>query len=248
MEALKMMEQLLLGKWSEEKLNDLLREASSITGPGKKIDFLSGQFLDTKYEGSTLIGDADTAEVFVINLEGLDCFTFLDYIEAMRRSVSFSEFKVNLKKVRYRSGQITFESRNHFFTDWKEFNSGLIVDVTKHITSSKSKDISKRLNEKSGETFFIPGITCSSREVTYIRSMDVDDSILENLKTGDFIGIYSELDGLDVSHVGIFIRDRGKVSLRHASSAEKYRRVIDEDFKTYLQNKPGIIVFRPIGP
>ena len=241
-----MKEQILSGKWSEEKLNDLLREASSINGPGKRIDFLSGQFLDTKYQESTLIGNADTEEVFVINLEGLDCFTFLDYIEAMRKSVSFSEFRVNLTKVRYRSGEITFESRNHFFTDWKAFGSGLIVDVTKQITSSKSRDIIKRLNEKSDKTFFIPGITCSSREVTYIRSIDVDDSILENLKTGDYIGIYSELDGLDVSHVGIFIRGREKVSLRHASSAEKYKKVIDEDFKSYLQNKPGIIVFRPI--
>ena len=142
-----MKEQILSGKWSEEELNDLLREASSIIGPGKRIDFLSGQFLGTKYQESTLIGNADTAEVLVVNLESLDCFTFLDYIEAMRRSASFLEFKVNLKKVRYRSGEITFESRNHFFTDWKAFGSGLIVDVTKHITSSKSRDISKRLNE-----------------------------------------------------------------------------------------------------
>ncbi len=93
MEAIKMKEQILLGKWSEEKLNDLLREASSINGPGKRIDFLSGQFLDTKYQESTLIGNADTAEVFVINLEGFDCFTFLDYIEAMRRSVSFRNLR-----------------------------------------------------------------------------------------------------------------------------------------------------------
>ncbi len=240
-----MKEQVILGKWTEDKINHLLREAAAIRNPGKRVAFLSKQFLKTKYKESTLIGDINAPEVFVINLAGVDCFTLIEYIEAMRRSKSFNEFRRTLTKVRYRSGKIAFENRNHFFTDWKAFSSDLVVDVTKYVGAGKSKDVSKRLNEKHDGTFFLPGVACSLREITYIQSMHVDDRIIEKLRTGDYIGIYSKVDGLDVSHVGILIKDDNTMNLRHASSVKKQRKVTDEDFKNYILHQAGIIVLRP---
>ena len=81
-----MKEQILLGKWTTDKLEQMLGEASKIRGPAARIDFISKQFLNTDYKESTLIGDINTPEVFVMNLEGVDCFTFVDYVEAMRIS------------------------------------------------------------------------------------------------------------------------------------------------------------------
>jgi hypothetical protein len=240
-----MKEQIHLGKWTEGKLDNLLKQASTLNNPGNQIDFISRQFLKTEYKESTLIGDINTPEVFVISLEGVDCLTFIEYIEAMRRSVSFREFSENLKRVRYRSGLIAFENRNHFFTDWRAFNSDLIVDVTKPVGAGKSRDVSKRLNEKHDGTFFLPGIACRLREVTYIRSIYIDERVIEKLNTGDYVGIYSTTDGLDVSHAGIIIREQNAVNFRHASSVKKYRKVIDEDFRDYLEARPGIIVLRP---
>src|ERR1700757_4891399 len=109
-------ELVFLGKWNEKKLDHIIRESSGIQDLGKRIDFLSEQFLNVNYKESTLIGNINTPEVFVINLEGMDCFTYIDYVEAMRLSSSFSQFKENLRRVRYQSGKVTFENRNHFFT------------------------------------------------------------------------------------------------------------------------------------
>ncbi len=240
-----MKEQINLGRWTEERLNLLLKEASGISDPGKRIAFLSRHFLDTAYKESTLIGDITTPEVFVINLEEADCFTFIEYIEAMRRSRFFDEFRENLIKVRYRSGQIAFESRNHFFTDWKAFNSDRVIDVTDYVSCGKSKAVGKRLNEKNDGASFLPGIACRLREVTYIESINIDDEVMGNLNTGDYIGIYSEIEGLDVSHTGIVVKEQDAVKLRHASSLKKHRKVIDEDFRNYLEPKPGIVVLRP---
>jgi hypothetical protein len=240
-----MRNEIHLGGFNEEKLDILLKESSGIAGPGERIAFLSGQFLNTKYQEATLTGGADVSEAFVINLEKVDCFTFIEYIEAMRRSASFHEFRENLRMVRYRSGIIDYENRNHFFTDWKAYSSDYIVDVTKETGGGKSKDVSKRLNEKHDGTLFLPRIACSLREVTYLQSVYMDDQVMERLHTGDYIGIYSKEDGLDVSHTGIIIREQGSVKLRHASSLKKNRIVIDEDLKEYLKTKPGIIVFRP---
>jgi hypothetical protein len=235
---------ILLGKFSQEELDHVIRESSNFKDVGKRIDFLSRQFLGLDYVESTLIGDINTPEVFVINMEGVDCFTFIDYIEAMRLSDSFSEFKNNLKKIRYRSGRVAFKNRNHFFTDWIESNSDFVNDVADKIGDKKFIRMIKTLNEKEDGTYFLPGIKPFQREIRYIPSDAINKSVLNKLRTGDYIGIYSEIKGLDVSHVGIIIKNGEKVLLRHASSAAKKRKVVDEDFMQYIADKPGITVLR----
>jgi len=231
-----------LGKWTERDLDRILSESSRIRDTGKRIDFLSRQFLDLPYSGSTLIGSVDVPEAFVINLEGVDCLTFLEYVEAMRLSVSFSAFKENLKKIRYGSGEVSFYKRNHFFTDWIKKNSDSVADVTGEIGSGKTARVRKLLNKKEDGTFFVPGIEPVTREIVYIPGENIDKSVLHRLGTGTYVGIYSLLAGLDVSHTGIFIKDGDKSLLRHASSSENKMKVADEDFMEYMSGKPGIIV------
>lgn len=235
-------EHILLGKWTQESLDSILHESSKIDTIGIRIGFLSKQFIGIPYQESTLIGDINTPEVFVINLEAMDCFTFLDYVESLRRSSSFNEFKENLKKVRYREREVSFKNRNHFFTDWSEFNSDLIDDVTEQTGGKEVIRIKKTLNKKEDGTLLLHGIKPIERYIHYIPVNAFDDMIFKNLRTGDYIGIYSEEKGLDVSHVGIFIRQGDKGYLRHASSTKN--KVIDDDFKEYIIEKPGIIVFR----
>ncbi len=235
---------ILLGNWTQDKLDRIMNESSKIKDAGLQINFLSGQFLDMDYKGSTLIGDVNTPEVFVINLEGVDCFTFIDYIEAMRLSVSFLEFQENLKKVRYRSGKVAFENRNHFFTDWREFNPDFVDDVTEQIGAQKTKNITKILNRREDGTYFLQGIQPEHREIKYIPSDTIDDSVINKLQTGDYAGIYSGTQGLDVTHVGIIIKEGDSAFLRHASSEKRHRKVIDQDFRNYISGKPGLIVLR----
>jgi hypothetical protein len=146
--------------------------------------------------------------------------------------------------VRYRGGEISFKNRNHFFTDWCEFNSNFIDDVTVQIGSKKVRSIMKLLNQKEDGSYYLPGIQLKDRLITYLPVDMIDDSILSELRTGDYIGIYSEKQGLDVSHVGIFIKRENDIFLRHASSLKEYRKVVDQDFRDYVADKPGILVFR----
>lgn len=236
---------IVFGKWTEDTIDRIINKASELKGAGARIEFLSAQFLGTQYKEDTLVGSKDITEELAINLEWVDCFTFIDYIEAMRISKSFSEFKSNLMKVRYRSGNISYESRNHFFTDWREFNSGLVEDATEKIGAGKSKRIKKVLNRRDDGKYLLQGIPCREREVVYIPSESVDDAVIESLRTGDYAGIYSVKDGLDVSHAGIIIKDRDKTLLRHASSSAKNRKVVDENFREYIDDKPGIVLLRP---
>jgi len=241
-------ESILLGKFTQEELDHIIHKAYTIEDISGRIDFLSRQFLGIDYKESTLIGAINTPEDLVINLKGVDCFTYIDYVEAMRLSISFSAFKVNLRKVRYKSGIVVFENRNHFFTDWRACNPDSVGDITEEIGFQKAIKTQKLLNEKEDGTCFLPGIHPVQREITYIPSDTVDDLILHKLRTGDYVGIYSEVQGLDVSHVGIIIKDRDDIHLRHASSLKEYRKIVDQDFRRYIVNKPGIIVLRPKDP
>ncbi len=235
-----------LGTWSRDGLERILLEASLIQDPGLRIEYIAQQFLGVPYKESSLIGDDHTEEALVVDLSGVDCFTFLDYIESMRMSESFETFPEQLTRVRYRLGQISFETRNHFYTDWSVYNSNFIEDVTEFVGKQHARGIRKMLNEKEDGTCWIPGIPLIERNMLYIQSTGIDNSIINRLKTGDYIGIYSELPGLDVSHVGIIVRHDDSVFLRHASSDKDSMRVIDQDFMQYIKDKPGLIVLRPI--
>jgi len=237
-------EVIILGKWTEDELDSIIRESSSIKDVSGRIDSLSKQFLSTDYEESTLIGDINTPEVFVVNLEGMDCFTYIDYVEAMRLSDSFAHFKENLKRLRYQSAKVDFLKRNHFFTDWPVFNKDHVRDVTGEVGGTKTKTVERILNKKEDGTYFLPGITVKQRKIKYIPFSAVDDDVIARLETGDYVGIYSNTQGLDVSHTGIIIKKADKTYLRHASSTEANRKVVDDDFKGYIANKPGITVFR----
>jgi hypothetical protein len=107
------------------------------------------------------------------------------------------------------------------------------------------KTVERVLNKKADGTYFLPGITVKQRKIKYIPSSAVDDEVIARLETGDYVGIYSNTQGLDVSHTGIIIKKEDKTYLRHASSIEANRKVVDDDLRSYLANKPGITVFRP---
>lgn len=226
------------------KLDSLLGSFSFEKDAGRRIDFFSGQFLGAAYRGATLVGDVNTTEEFIVNLEAVDCITFIEYVEAMRLSNNYMEFRENLAKVRYRSGRVAFECRNHFFTDWKVYNAEHIDDATLFVGGQGAEKRIKTLNRKEDGGIFLPGIPVAEREVYYVPSTRIDGDIIGRLKTGDYIGIYSEESGLDASHAGIFI-NKASAFLRHASSSPDARMVVDHDFSEYISNKPGIIVLRP---
>ncbi len=238
-------ESINLDQWTIDKLDELLLKASMIGSAGERIVFLSGQFHGIPYLENTLVGGANTDEVFVINFAGVDCFTFLDYIEAMRLSSSFSDFIEHLKRIRYRSGSISLVNRNHFFSDWREFNGEFVEDATGKIGLQNTRTVRKVLNLRGDGSFFVPGIEPVERDLRFIPSSLLNDQIINRIEIGDYIGIYSDREGLDVTHVGIFIKQGKSLLLRHASSTRENRKVVDQDFIEYVKNKPGIIVFRP---
>ena len=232
-----------LGDWDQNRLEELIKEKPEDSK--EQINFLSEQFLGTPYAAHTLTGDKNTPEVFTVDLEGMDCFTYIDYVEALRLSQVIDEFNPNLKDVRYLNGNVSFENRNHFFSDWPIRNSKNVKDITYIIGGDNAVLVEKHLNQRSDGSNFLLGIPVVNRSFYYIPSSEINADIITKLNTGDYVGIYSDIEGLDVSHTGIVIKKDGGIYLRHASSKKSNQRVLDEDFIEYVKKTPGIVVYRP---
>lgn len=235
-----------LGGWSRGKIERLQAEVGRIPEQGRRVEFISAAFLETPYLADTLIGSAETAEVFVLRLDGVDCFTLLDTVEALRRTSSFGGFKEALRRIRYREGRVDFLSRNHFFSEWEEANSAHLRDVTALVGGENVRRVEKHLNRKKDGALYLPGYPVKKREIACIPPEAVDETVLARLQSGDYVGIYSPWPGLDVSHVGIVAKREGKVFLRHASSRSHPRKVVDQELTSYLGGRKGLIVYRPV--
>jgi hypothetical protein len=235
-----------LGGWSRGEIERLLADAGRIPEPGRQIEFISAAFLDTPYLADTLIGSAEKAEVLVLRLDGVDCFTLLDTVEALRRAASFDGFKEALLRIRYRDGRVDFLSRNHFFSEWQAAGSDHLRDVTALVGGEGVRRVEKLLNKKEDGALYLPGYPVKSRELAYIPPEVVNEAVLARLRTGDYLGIYTPRPGLDVTHVGIVVKREGKVFLRHASSQSQLKKVVDQELTAYLGGKKGLVVYRPV--
>jgi len=241
-----MNEKIILGKWSENTVGEIIAKASGVRTPGARISFLSDHFLGTPYQGSTLIGSPDTPEELVVNLAGFDCFTFIDQIEAMRLAQTFPDFLQRLQEIRYKGGMVTYENRKHFFTDWIEYNGRFVKDVTRAIGGEDTRQTMKMLNIGRDGELLVPGIEPKDRTFDYLPSALIGQDVMEYFREGDYVGIYSDMDGLDVSHVGIIVAEKKVAYLRHASSATDCHKVTDQLFTDYMKGKTGAVVLRPV--
>lgn len=221
-----------------------LRAAVPKIDKGRAIELLSQTFLDTPYVANRLIGSTATTEQLVIDFRGVDCFTYLDYVEALRTATSENQFVENVIQTRYINGDVSFQQRKHFFTDWAHTHQILADDVTAQL-SPHAITVVKQLNRKADGERYLPGVAVTERSVTYIPSEFIDQQVINQLQAGDYIGIYTKLPGLDVTHTGFFIMTQGGPVLRHASSRPENRKVMDSAFASYVLNTPGIVVLRP---
>lgn len=233
-----------ISQQSEEILQRLLGARSAAAAPDLS-DVLSREFLGTPYGANTLIGSETVPEQLVVELTRVDCFTYADYVEALKRAGTREEFLKALIGVRYKDGVVGFQTRKHFFTDWSASEPALATDVTMSL-SPNAIEVTKNLNQRDSGGVYLPGLPTVPRTMTYIPSQSVDDSVIRGLRTGDYIGAYATDGGLDVTHVGIFINGPDGPVFRNASSLSANDMVVDSAFFDYVQSVPGIVVLRPV--
>jgi hypothetical protein len=226
-------------------------------------------FLGTDYAASALEADGD--EQLVINLTGLDCTTFLENTLVFSRLIkagksSFEDYLHELENVRYRDGKLKgYTSRLHYFSDWIHNNikKGILEDITKSAGGEKLKFNINFMSthpasykQLKNNPDFINTIgqqeqAINEREYFYIPKEKVPQ--FENfIKNGDLIAITTNIKGLDISHVGIAVKEKdGRIHLLHAPTVGSKVQVTDAPLSEYLmkvKKHSGIIILRASEP
>lgn len=207
-------------------------------------------------------------EQLIVNLREFDCTTFMESCLAISRTIrsgklSYDQYLSHLQNIRYREGIINgYTSRIHYFSDW--------------IYLSGQKGITKDISEEIGASSYDKEINFMSTHPSSYRQLKSDPSLIEiireqeqvlsarqmhfisedriadlepGLKDGDIVGITTNIEGLDVLHVGILQRKDGIIHLWHASSRLGKVVLSEETLETYLvksKTATGIMVARPL--
>lgn len=221
--------------------------------------------MNTPYVAHTLEAEP---EQLIVNLRELDCTTFAENCLALARTAktqkpSFKQFKEELQLIRYRSGEINgYPSRLHYFSDW------IIDNNKKQIVKSVSQSVSNIKFEKTinfmslhpesykplkDNAVYIGAINKQEKKLTgselYYIPTEKIEKLKPLLKDGDIFGITTNIDGLDITHVGIVVFKNDALHFMHASSKAEKVILSDETLSEYLTNRKsatGIMVARPL--
>jgi hypothetical protein len=232
--------------------------------PSELLAETGRSFIDYPYVGKTL--EKGEKESLVVNLHEFDCSTFVETCLAFTRTIqtggsTFADYQKNLQKIRYRNGKIeNYDSRLHYFSDWINDNckKGIITDATKNLggivwhkqINFMSTHVASYMQLKNDSTL-IPGICetekeISGREYYYIPKEEIKN-IESKLEEGMIVGITTDVDGLDIAHTGILVKQNGEIHLLHASSTAGKVIISEATFVEYLmgnKHQTGIMVLK----
>ena len=237
-------------------------EDGSISEHIVKVGF---HFIGAPYEENTL--ERQGPEELVVNLRAFDCVTLIENVIVLARlgrtgRSSLRDFTDELERIRYRGGRRNgYASRLHYFTDWLLDNErrGIIRDVTRelggrpfrkdfHAMTDRREQIPPLLDADAFRRMRMVEAVCSSRTFHYIpktHAMEME----KRIENGDIIAITTDLEGIDVRHVGIAVRGRRGPHLLHASRKAGKVVLSGTTLRRYLLShraRTGIIVGRVI--
>ena len=233
---------------------------------GANMVAIGKTFIGIPYVAKTLeIGETES---LVINLQGLDCTTFVENVLAFglmlkNHKKDFDSYTRYLETIRYKDGELNgYASRLHYFSEWIANNEqkGLLKDMTSEIgglESSKDinfmsthrdlypflKDTDNYNKIKSSEEFL-------KRQSICILPQDQIEGQEHLIQSGDIIALTTSIKGLDITHTGIATREAdGRIHLLHASTGSMEVEVSKLPLADYLRgikSNTGIMVARPL--
>lgn len=232
---------------------------------GDIMDRLGRTFVGTTYVPGTL--EIPGPEQLVVNLDELDCVTYVENMLAMSRVIrsgyaDFDRYLAELERIRYRNGRMDgYVSRLHYFSEWLADNEalGLIEVKTRELggVADRERIDFMTTHAESYRQLSDPGVVEAIRGIErrlsesprYYIPQDRIAEIEDGIREGDIIAATSSLEGLDVAHTGIAIRVDGRVHLMHAPLVGKAVEISELPLAERIQGiggQDGIMVARPL--
>lgn len=251
---------------SRAKLESFLAKLESLDksqSPNELAAEIGQWFLKTEYVEKTL--EIPGPEQLVINLQGVDCTTYLESVVALTRLAkqgenSMEAFEHELETIRYRHGKNEgYPSRLHYFSDWLAQNEvkGILTDITQEIGGVEYPNAPSFMTENPQ---FYPQLS-DPKNVEELKKVEAElakksfhyipkdkiQSLESKIQSGDMIAITTSIKNLDMVHVGFAFERNGRIHLMHASSKNKEVEISSMPLSDYLaanKSQSGIMVGR----
>ena len=242
---------------------------------GDLLARIGERFVGTPYQPHTL--EVPGPERLVINLEALDCVTFVENVLALARlawadppglaadPAGFrAAFRDELTRIRYRDGTLDgYASRLHYFSEWIADNegAGLVDAISRELGGapdgtaidfmSTHPDAYRQLADPAtlAEIARIEG-RIGAVERFYIPEDEIA-AAAHLIRDGDIIAATSTVAGLDIAHTGIAVWRDGALRLLHAPLVGSHVQLSDESLAeriVRIGGQDGIMVARPLAP
>ncbi len=246
------------------RINEILIEAEGrhFKTSGEQCDFIARKFLDTPYQAGTL---EIAPEAVTVNIDGVDCTTFVDQVLAMAATVnegrtSWRDFVYNLERMRYRGGEENgYSSRLHYVCDWAVDNihRGQIEDATRLFPRinyvvrsidfmSENRDKYPALaDDDEFERIKNVEIGYRNHRFPYIKTVDLNGKETKAaFRDGDVVALVSSAKNIDVTHMGFIVMVDGEPYLLHASSTDGKVEISSRPLAEYLKRNRSLIGVR----
>jgi len=255
--------------WAQSQRLDTLPDFGNV------VAALGERFVGTTYTPHTL--EVPGPERLVVNLEALDCVTFVENVLALSRlvrgkssddlhdeSLFRAAYRDELVGIRYRSGVLAgYASRLHYFSEWiaDAHAKGIVKDVSQQLGGradespvnfmSAHPDAYRQMQDPAVAEE-IAAVEERLRPVLrFFLPAEEIDAKARLIRTGDIIAATSTMAGLDVAHTGIAVWRDGTLRLLHAPLVGSHVQLSEESIAERIRRiggQDGIMVARPLDP
>jgi len=212
-------------------------------------------FLGSPYLAMSL--DQSGREELRLDLTQFDCMLFVEQLLAIVSADSFEGFVERTRHLRYRNGEITYCTRQHYFHDWvgsaqaqgvlegSPFLPGQVARIVPLNFMSIHRDRYPAL--QSPALFDCIDAREQGRRIEqHYLPLAALEAALPTLQSGDVFAVATRVGGLDVSHTGVLVRDGSQLDAIHAAPGRGVMR--SRSFTRYLRSVPdaiGAVIVRP---
>lgn len=263
-------QQITLDRVMHMAANDWASNVRPVSFDQVVVSFMGRPYVASTLEPKSMPVDPVSAvEPLVVNLQEVDCTTFVEYVTAAMLGrladpqPNDSIMQRFVQALRYRDGKRgNYATRLHYFSEWirQAEANGLLTDVTATLPGAKKQ--TKVINFMSThpqsypQLQQAPQLLTSIREaearlsadaVSYIPAKDVAKAAGQ-LRHGDIVAFLTDISGLDVQHVGFVWCPDGKSAPRllHASSAKQKVVVSDNTLADYAKTSKHCLGIRVV--
>ena len=212
-------------------------------------------FLGSPYLAMSL--DQSGREQLRLDLTQFDCMLFVEQLLAIVSADSFDGFAERTRRLRYRNGEISYCTRQHYFHDWVgsaqlqgvlEASSAWPGQARRHLSLNFMSSHRDRYPALQSPALFdcIDALEQGRRIDQHYLPLAALDDALPSLQSGDIFAVATRVEGLDVSHTGVLVRDGSRLDAIHAAPGRGVMR--SRSFTTYLRSVPdaiGAVIVRP---